>query len=179
MCELYWRVFKFRWQTLKISCTFISYNFRIFLFYVNETWNCNFLHTVDSIHATYVTSAIFLCYGSPRNSHGCTQQHHSTERNYLLDQKILAHFVHSCTFKERPKGQILWLSSCYIVNQENNNFGLYQCFQGPFLSEKQNLSLYAVIASLCQLIYKCRHILQKMLLRIQSYRDTLEINLCR
>jgi hypothetical protein len=43
---------------------------------------------------------------------------------------------------------ILRLSSCYIVNQENNNFGLHQFFEGPFFSEKKTLSLYAVIAGL-------------------------------
>jgi hypothetical protein len=70
-------------------------------------------------------------------------------RNYLLGQKILASSVHSCTFKVRPIGQILLLSSCYIVNQENNNFGLHQLFEGPFVSEKKTFSLYAVIANLC------------------------------
>ena len=44
-----------------------------------------------------------------------------------------------CTFKVRLKGQILRLSSCYIVNQENSNFGLHQFFEGPFLSEKKTL----------------------------------------
>jgi hypothetical protein len=49
-------------------------------------------------------------------------------KNYLLGQKILASSVHPCTFKVRPMGQILLLSSCYIVNQENNNFRLHQFF---------------------------------------------------
>ena len=75
----------------------------------------------------------------------------------------------------RPKGQILRLSSCYTVNQQNNNFGLHQFLEGPFLTEKQTLSLYAVIANLCQSIYKCPHTHQKM--GIQCHRDSLEINL--
>jgi hypothetical protein len=87
------------------------------------------------MHATYITSVIFPCYGSPRNTLGCTQKLHSLERNYLLGLKILACSVHSCTFGVIPMGQILQLSSCCTVNQEN--VGLHQCFRGPFLSEKK------------------------------------------
>ena len=63
------------------------------------------LYTADSIHAIYITSVIFPCYGSPQNTRRCTQQF----------------------------------------------------FEGPFLSEKKTLSLCAVIANLCQSIYKCPH----------------------
>jgi hypothetical protein len=58
------------------------------------------------------------------------------ERCYLLGQKILASSAHSGTFKVRPVGQILLLSSSYIVNK-NNNFGLRQFFEGPYLSEEK------------------------------------------
>jgi hypothetical protein len=70
-------------------------------------------------------------------------------RNYLLGQKILASSAHSCILKVRPMGQILRVSSCYIVNQDNNNFGLHQFFEGQFLSKKETLSLYALINNLC------------------------------
>ena len=102
-------------------------------------------------------------------THINAQQHHSLKRNYLLGQKILASSVYSCTFKVRLI-QILRLSFCYIVNQENDNFGLHHFLEAPFLSEEKTLSLYTVIANLCQSIYKCPHTLQKMRLRIQSHR---------
>jgi hypothetical protein len=47
----------------------------------------NSLRTVDSTYAIYITSVIFPCYGGPRNTHRCTQQHHSLEKNYLLTRK--------------------------------------------------------------------------------------------
>jgi hypothetical protein len=49
-------------------------------------------------------------------------------------------------------------------------------FQRTFLSEKKPLSLCAIIANLCQMIYKCPHTLQKMLL-FQSDKDTLVTSL--
>ena len=38
------------------------------------------------------------------------------------------------------------------MNQENNNLGLHQFFEGSFRSEKQTLSLYAVIANVGMLV---------------------------
>jgi hypothetical protein len=35
--------------------------FLYILFYVNETWNGSFLHTVDRIHAIHINSVIVLC----------------------------------------------------------------------------------------------------------------------
>lgn len=46
---------------MKIACIFISNNSRYFLFHVNETWDRNFLYTVDSTRAIYITTAIRPC----------------------------------------------------------------------------------------------------------------------
>jgi hypothetical protein len=70
-------------------------------------------------------------------------------------------------------GQILQASSCCTVNQENNNFGLHQFFEGLFLSEKKATSLYAVPAYLCWSCYKCPLTLQNMWLCIQNDTDIL------
>jgi hypothetical protein len=63
--------------------------------------------------------------------------------------------------------------------ESRKEVGLHQFFEGPFLSEKKSFSLYAVIANLCQSVYKCPQTLQKMQLRIQSDRDTLVTSLWR
>jgi hypothetical protein len=47
------------------------------------------------------------------------------------------------------KGSNLKPSSCCIVAQENNNFGLHKFFEGYLLSEEKPISLPAVIAVLC------------------------------
>jgi hypothetical protein len=90
----------------------------------------------------------------------------------LFGKKFLAGFVHSCTFKVRPVGQILLPYSCRAVNQENN-FGLHQFLEEPFFSFSFFVCCY------CQFMspFASAHTPQKMWLLIQSYRDTLETNL--
>ena len=60
---------------------------------------------------------------------------------------------------------------------KKTTISVFTSFSRTFISEKKTLSLYTVIANLCQLIYKCPQTLQKMRLHIQSDRDTLETSL--